>query len=64
MIIGAEAEVEPKDVVKGEDDKPCAKAYLPLQTASWPLPLRLRMRKWSRSRHCHIAVASNVKCDK
>ena len=27
MIIGAEAEVEPKDVVKGQDDKPCAKAY-------------------------------------
>ena len=27
MVIGEEAEVEPKDVVKGEDEKPCSKAY-------------------------------------
>ena len=27
MICGAEPEVEPNDVVKEEEDKPCAKAY-------------------------------------
>ena len=56
MIIGEEAEVEPKDVVKGEDDKPCVKAYYQ------SLPLKLCRRKCPRSRLCHIACASKVSC--
>ena len=63
MIIEEEAEVEPKDVVKGEDDKPVPRPTTS-STASWPLPLRLCRRKWPRSRLCRIAVASKVSCSK
>jgi hypothetical protein len=63
VIFDDEPEEEPNDVVKEEEDKPCAKACYHFNS-KLATALRLRRRKCPRSRHCHIAVASNVSCSK